>query len=58
LDENKQATYRVELVVDNSDGALKPGMTAFARIHFGRKMVGALIWHKVKQALRPELWMI
>jgi putative peptide zinc metalloprotease protein len=57
-DENKQATYRVELVVDNADGALKPGMTAFARIHFGRKMVGALIWHKVKQALRPELWMI
>lgn len=58
LDQNKQPTYRVELVVDNSDGALKPGMTAFARIHFGRKMIGAILWHKLKQALRPELWMI
>lgn len=58
LDENKQATYRVELIVDNRDGALKPGMTAFARIDFGRRMIGAILWHKLKQALRPELWLM
>lgn len=58
LDENKQATYRVELIVDNSDGALKPGMTAFARIDFGRRLIGAILWHKLKQALRPELWLM
>ncbi len=56
-DENKQMTYRVELLVDNQDGALKPGMTAFARISFGRKTVGWILWHKFKQALRPELWL-
>jgi putative peptide zinc metalloprotease protein len=56
-DENKQMTYRVELIVDNKDGALKPGMTAFARISFGRKSVGWILWHKIKQALRPELWL-
>jgi multidrug resistance efflux pump len=56
-DENKQMTYRVELLVDNQDGALRPGMTAFARISFGRKTVGWILWHKIKQALRPELWL-
>ena len=56
-DENKQMTYRVELLVENKDNALKSGMTAFARISFGRKAVGWIIWHKVKQALRPELWL-
>ncbi|MBS1806940.1 MAG: efflux RND transporter periplasmic adaptor subunit [Acidobacteria bacterium] len=56
-DENKQMTYRVELIVDNKDGALKPGMTAFARITFGRRAIGWILWHKVKQALRPELWL-
>lgn len=56
-DENKQITYRVELIVDNKDGALKPGMTAFARISFGRRAIGWILWHKIKQTLRPELWL-
>ncbi len=56
-DENKQMTYRVELLVDNKDGALKPGMTAFARISFGQRAIGLILWHKVKQSLRPELWL-
>jgi putative peptide zinc metalloprotease protein len=56
-DENKQMTYRVELIVDNNDGALKPGMTAFARISFGRRAIGWILWHKTKQVLRPELWL-
>jgi hypothetical protein len=30
------AGYRVELMIENSDGSLRPGMTAYARIEFGR----------------------
>jgi putative peptide zinc metalloprotease protein len=58
LDANGQRAYRVELTVDNSDGRLRPGMTAFARIDFGRHLVGWLLAHKLKQALRPELWLL
>ncbi len=56
-DINKQLTYRVEILISNTDGALKPGMTAFARIGFGRHSGGWIILHKIKQALRPELWL-
>ena len=56
-DVNNQLTYRVEMLISNTDGALKPGMTAFARIGFGRHSGGWIILHKVKQALRPELWL-
>ena len=58
LDQNNQATYRVELTIENSQGLLRPGMTAFARIDFGRQMIGQILLHKIKQALRPELWML
>ena len=57
-DQQDQATYRVELTIDNADGALRPGMTAFARIEFGRRMIGGILAHKIKRALRPELWML
>jgi multidrug efflux pump subunit AcrA (membrane-fusion protein) len=58
LDEHNQATYRVELTIESSDGLLRPGMTAFARIDFGRQMIWRILLHKIKQALRPELWML
>jgi multidrug efflux pump subunit AcrA (membrane-fusion protein) len=58
LDHNGQATYRVELMIENADGLLRPGMTAFARIQFDRQMAGRILLHKIKQALRPELWML
>jgi putative peptide zinc metalloprotease protein len=58
LDQHQQATYRVELTIENGDGLLRPGMTAFARIDFGRQMIGRILLHKIKQALRPELWML
>src|SRR5499426_116515 len=57
-DQNNQVIYRVELVIENTEDMLRPGMTAFARIEFGRRMIGAILLHKLKQALRPELWMI
>ena len=57
-DESNQATYRVELTIENADGALRPGMTAFTRIDFDRQMVGSILLQKIKRALRPELWML
>jgi hypothetical protein len=57
-DQYGQATYRVELTIENGEGLLRPGMTAFARIDFDRRMVGSILVHKIKQALRPELWML
>jgi hypothetical protein len=57
-DQNDRVTYRVELVIENTDGLLRPGMTAFARIDFSRHMIGRILLYKLKQALRPELWMI
>src|SRR5262249_6425812 len=57
-DQSGQATYRVELAIDNDEGLLRPGMTAFARIDFDRQMIGRILLHKIKQTLRPELWML
>lgn len=57
-DANYRVTYRVELVIENPDSLLRPGMTAFARIEFGRQMIGRILLHKFRQLLRPELWMI
>jgi multidrug resistance efflux pump len=57
-DQYGQATYRVELTIENAEGLLRPGMTAFARIDFDRRMVVSILLHKLKQALRPELWML
>ena len=52
-----QHIYPVEVQVDNADGLLRPGMSGFARISFGRQKIGAIIADKVWQALRPELWL-
>lgn len=57
-DAGGQTTYRVELTIENTDGWLRPGMTAFARIDFDRQMIGRILLHKIRQALRPELWML
>ncbi|HXG65025.1 MAG TPA: efflux RND transporter periplasmic adaptor subunit [Blastocatellia bacterium] len=56
-DEHNQTTYRVELAIENREGLLRPGMTAFARVDFGRQMIGQILAHKLRQMLRPEVWM-
>jgi multidrug efflux pump subunit AcrA (membrane-fusion protein) len=58
LDANGVRSYRVELTIQNPDGLLRPGMTVFARVDFGRHAIGWLAAHKLKQALRPEMWML
>jgi multidrug efflux pump subunit AcrA (membrane-fusion protein) len=57
-DTNGRTVYRVELTVDNDTGLLRPGMTAFARIEFGRQAVARTLWHKARQLLRSELWLL
>ena len=34
------------------------GMTVFARVDFGRHILAWVAGHKLKQALRPEMWML
>jgi multidrug efflux pump subunit AcrA (membrane-fusion protein) len=57
-DEHQRMTDRVQVTIDNQEGLLRPGMTAFARIDFDRQMIGRVLLHKIKPALRPELWML
>ncbi len=57
-DASGQTVYRVELTIENNEALLRPGMTAFARIDFDRQMIGRILLHKIKQTLRPELWML
>lgn len=57
-DASGQTIYRVEMTIENGEGMLRPGMTAFARIDFDRQMIGRILLHKIKQTLRPELWML
>jgi putative peptide zinc metalloprotease protein len=58
VNENGQRTYRLEFTIQNEEGLLKPGMTVFTRADFGRRPLIWLLGHKLKQALRPELWML
>ena len=56
-DPRGQHFYPVEVLVENSDGLLRPGMTGFARISFGNQSVGLILAQKLWHALRPELWL-
>ena len=58
VNENGQRTYRLEFTIRNEEGLLRPGMTVFTRADFGRHPVLWLLAHKLKQALRPEMWML
>lgn len=57
-DEQGQTVWRVELTIENQEGLLRPGMTAFARIDYGRQALGRILAHKFVQVLRPELWLL
>jgi putative peptide zinc metalloprotease protein len=56
-DELQQPVWRVELTIENQAGLLRPGMTAFARVDYGRQPLGQVLAHKLRQGLRPELWL-
>jgi HlyD family secretion protein len=57
ISEQGQKFYPVEVSVDNHDGMLRPGMSGFARISFGRQAAGLILAEKVWKALRPEMWL-
>lgn len=57
VNELEQRFYAVEALVDNNEGMLRPGMSGFARISFGRQPIFLILADKVWQALRPELWL-
>ncbi len=57
VNQQGQRFYPVEAMVENSEGMLRPGMTGFARISFGRQPIGLILAEKVWHALRPELWL-
>jgi hypothetical protein len=57
VNQQGQRFYPVEVSVENSDGLLRPGMSGFARISFGRQALGLTLAEKVWHALRPELWL-
>jgi multidrug efflux pump subunit AcrA (membrane-fusion protein) len=57
LSEQGQRFYPVEVLVENSDGILRPGMTGFARVSFGRQSIGLILAEKLWHALRPEMWL-
>jgi putative peptide zinc metalloprotease protein len=58
LDQSGQRCYRVELTIRNQDWLLRTRMTVFARVDFGRHILAWVAGHKLKQALRPEMWML
>lgn len=53
-----QVAVHVELLIDNEQGKLRTGMTAFARVDFGQWTVARILVHKIRQALRQEIWML
>lgn len=57
LDQYGHRFYPVEVYVENSEGVLRPGMSGFARISFGRKSIGLILAERLWNGLRPELWL-
>ncbi|HWP43348.1 MAG TPA: efflux RND transporter periplasmic adaptor subunit, partial [Blastocatellia bacterium] len=56
-DEHGRRFYPVEVMVENTDNLLRPGMTGFARVSFGRQSIGLILAEKLWHALRPEMWL-
>lgn len=52
----KRNFYSVELLVDNPDGKLKPGMTGFAKINCGSAPIFMLIFREIGHLIRSEYW--
>lgn len=54
--ETKRNFYAVELVIDNPESKLKPGMTGFAKINCGSRPILSLIFREVGHLVRSEYW--
>ncbi|HTZ47518.1 MAG TPA: HlyD family efflux transporter periplasmic adaptor subunit [Verrucomicrobiae bacterium] len=48
--------YLVELIVQNSDGILKPGMVGYARVYSNRRSLLGLMWESIHNFGGRKLW--
>jgi multidrug efflux pump subunit AcrA (membrane-fusion protein) len=55
-EQKKRNYYNVELVIDNPEGKLKPGMTGFAKINAGSRPIYALLMREIGHLIRSEYW--
>ena len=53
---NPPKFYVVDLLIDNSDGHLKPGMNGVARIYAGRHSLAGLVWETASKFAGRKLW--
>jgi putative peptide zinc metalloprotease protein len=53
---NPPKFYVVDLLVDNSDGRLRPGMTGLARIYAGKRSLLAMAWETTSNFAGRKLW--
>jgi putative peptide zinc metalloprotease protein len=48
--------YLADLIVANSEGILKPGMTGTARIYGQRRNLGGFLWQEVRNFFGRKVW--
>jgi hypothetical protein len=53
---NPPKFYVVDLLIDNADGRLKPGMTGLARIYAGRRSLLGMAWETTSNFAGRKLW--
>ncbi|MGD9580621.1 MAG: HlyD family secretion protein [Vampirovibrionia bacterium] len=52
----KRNFYTVELVIENPEGKLKPGMTGFSKINCGSRPISSLLARELGHLVRSEYW--
>ena len=52
----KRNFYSVELIIDNPEDKLKPGMTGYAKINCGSRPIIVLILREIGHLVRSEYW--
>ncbi|MFQ6008413.1 MAG: HlyD family efflux transporter periplasmic adaptor subunit, partial [Candidatus Zixiibacteriota bacterium] len=53
---NGDSYFLVSVVVDNTDGLLRSGMTGYAKIEIGKSSLVGLIMRKLASVIRVEFW--
>jgi hypothetical protein len=47
---------RVDIVIDNSSGLLRPGLTGYARISTGERRMLDVLTRRIRRFIRVEFW--
>jgi hypothetical protein len=48
--------FLVDLLAENADGRLKPGMIGTARIYGHRRSLAGLLWEEIRNFLGRKVW--